>query len=112
MLVDADTGERWPIWSELDSQADPVDQKVLIVRVAKNLPEGHRFIVAMRNLRDASGDAIAAERGFALYRDTIPTFTPAIEARRPHFNAIFDDLATRRRRSPRADARLGLHRRE
>ncbi|MBM3673661.1 MAG: hypothetical protein FJW88_01725 [Actinobacteria bacterium] len=22
-LLDADTGERWPIWSELDSQADP-----------------------------------------------------------------------------------------
>lgn len=93
VLIDAATGERWPIWSELDSQADPIDQKVLIVRVAKNLPEGHRFIVGMRNLRDTSDNPIAAERGFALYRDAIPTFTPAIEARRLHFESIFNDLA-------------------
>ena len=55
VLLDAATGQRWPIWSELDSQADPVDVKALVVRVAKNLPEGHRFIVAMRNLRDGNG---------------------------------------------------------
>ncbi len=92
LLFDAQTGEQWPIWSELDSQADPVDQKTLIVRVAKNLPEGHRFIVAMRNLRDGSGKPIPVERGFQLYRDTIPTFTPAIENRRGHFEQIFDRL--------------------
>ena len=92
VLLDAATGERWPIWSELDAQAEPADQPSLIVRVAENLPEGHRFIVAMRNLRNGAGDPIAAERGFALYRDAIPTFTPAIEARRPHFEQIFTDL--------------------
>jgi hypothetical protein len=92
VLLDASTGQRWPIWSELDSQADPPDVRALIVRVAKNLPEGHRFIVAMRNLRDASGALIPAERGFQLYRDSIPTFTNAIEARRPHFEAIFRTL--------------------
>jgi len=93
ILLDATTGARWPIWSELDSQADPPDVKALIVRVAKNLPEGHRFIVAMRSLRDASGALIAADRGFALYRDGIPTFTPAIEARRAHYEQIFRTLA-------------------
>ncbi len=92
VLIDAATGEQWPIWSELDAQADPVDQPSLIVRVAKNLPEGHRFIVAMRNLRDHNGNPIPAERGFALYRDAVPTFTPAIEARRPHFEQLFNDL--------------------
>ena len=93
VLIDAATGEQWPIWSELDAQADPVDQRSLIVRVAKNLPEGHRFIVAMRNLRNAAGAPIAAERGFSLYRDGIPTFTSAIEARRPHMDGLFADLA-------------------
>jgi hypothetical protein len=92
LLFDATTGEQWPIWSELDSQADPPDQKTLIVRVAKNLPEGHRFIVAMRNLRDAAGSPIPVERGFQLYRDSIPTFTPAIEARRQRFDALFARL--------------------
>ena len=92
VLFDAVTGEQWPIWSEVDGQADPVGQPSLIVRVAKNLPEGHRFIVAMRGLRDAAGAPIAPERGFQLYRDAIPTFTPAIEARRPHFEGLFSNL--------------------
>ncbi len=92
LLLDATTGEQWPIWSELDSQADPVDQRSLIVRVAKNLPEGHRFIVAMRGLRDGAGALIEAERGFSLYRDAVPTFTPEIEARRPHFDHVFAEL--------------------
>lgn len=92
VLLDAATGEQWPIWSELDSQADPAGQASLIVRVAKNLPEGHRFIVAMRELRDGAGAPIAAERGFALYRDGIPTFTPPIEARRPHMENVLNDL--------------------
>jgi hypothetical protein len=92
VLLDAATGRRWPIWSELDSQADPPDASALIVRVAKNLPEGHRFIVALRDLRDGSGAPIPAERGFQLYRDQIPTFTPAIEARRAHFEQLFTTL--------------------
>src|SRR4051812_24858403 len=33
VLLDAATGQRWPIWSELDSQADPANVKALIVRV-------------------------------------------------------------------------------
>lgn len=91
-LIDAATGERWPIWSELDAQADPANEPALIVRVAKNLPEGHRFIVAMRNLRAADGSAIPTERGFKLYRDSVPTFTWAIESRRAHFESVFRDL--------------------
>jgi hypothetical protein len=92
VLLDAATGERWPIWSELDSQADPANERVLAVRVARNLPEGHRFIVALRNLRDSSGALLPTERGFRIYRDDIPTFTPAIEARRGHFGDLFATL--------------------
>ncbi|MBK5287639.1 MAG: hypothetical protein JJE46_04135 [Acidimicrobiia bacterium] len=94
VLIDAATGERWPVWSELDSQADPANEPALIVRVAKNLPEGHRFIVAMRDLRTADGSRLPTTRGFALYRDNIPTFTPAIEARRPHMESVLHDLET------------------
>jgi hypothetical protein len=92
VLLDAATGQRWPIWSELDSQADPANVKALIVRVAKNLPEGHRFVVAMRNLKDGNGSVIPAERGFQLYRDSVPTFTPAVESRRAHFEQLFTTL--------------------
>jgi hypothetical protein len=92
VLLDADTGEHWPFWAELDSQADPPDQRALIIRPARNLIEGHRYVVALRNLVDVAGAPIEAERGFQLYRDHIPTFTPAIEARRPHLERVFDEL--------------------
>jgi hypothetical protein len=92
VLLDADTGRRWPLFAELDAQAEPPDQRALIIRPAKNLVEGHRYVVALRDLRDAEGDAIGAERGFALYRDRIPTFTPAIERRRPKLERVFADL--------------------
>jgi len=92
VLIDTTTGERWPIFSELDSQADPPDQRALIIRPAKNLIEGHRYVVALRDLRDGTGAPIAAERGFRLYRDRIPTFTPAIESRRPKLERVFGEL--------------------
>lgn len=93
VLLDTNTGRRWPFFAELDSQADPPDRRALIIRPARNLIEGHRYVVALRNLRDASGGPIAADRGFQLYRDRIPTFTPAVEARRPHLERVFEDLA-------------------
>jgi hypothetical protein len=92
VLIDAETGQRWPIWSELDAQADPPDARMLVIRPARDLIEGHRYIVALRDLRDANGAPIRAERGFALYRDDIRTFSAPIEQRRLHFESIFDTL--------------------
>lgn len=92
MLLDADTGKRAPFWAELDAQADPATERALIIRPAKNLTEGHRYVVALQHLRDAAGRTIPAARGFRLYRDAIPTFAPAIETRRSHFERVFKDL--------------------
>jgi len=92
ILIDTDTGERWPLFSELDGQADPPDQRALIIRPARNLIEGHNYVVAIRGLRDAAGAPIETGRGFQLYRDRIPTFSAAIEARRPHLEGVFDTL--------------------
>jgi hypothetical protein len=89
VLIDAETGERQLVWSE----QDPVDPSVLLVRVGKNLENGRRYVVALRSLADASGAGIPAGRGFAVYRDRIPTFLPAVEARRAHMEGIFASLA-------------------
>ncbi|MFI0482134.1 hypothetical protein [Actinomadura sp. 9N215] len=64
VIVDTATGERWPYWAELDANA-PDDRKALIVRPARNLREGHRYAVALRNLRDASGTVIEPNGAFA-----------------------------------------------
>ena len=46
---------------------------MLIIRPARNLEEGERYIVALRNLRNASGKEIKPGRGFRIYRDRIKT---------------------------------------
>ncbi|OJU93999.1 MAG: hypothetical protein BGO23_14425 [Solirubrobacterales bacterium 67-14] len=92
VLIDAATGERQLIWAELDSNATKDANRNLIIRPGKNLEDGHRYIVALRNLKDASGNPIQAPPGFRLYRDTDRTDNPIVEGRRDHFESIFDDL--------------------
>src|SRR5207237_2498383 len=65
----------------------------LIIRPGKNLLEGHRYIVALRRMRDGSGKIIPASASFALYRDAIKTTNTDVEARRAHLESLFQTLA-------------------
>ena len=92
VVIDAATGERHPVWSELDANpADPADV-TLIIRPQRNFEEGHHYLVGLRNLRDAKDRPIEAGRAFRLYRDRIKTSDPAIEARRPEMERTLDGL--------------------
>jgi len=125
LLIDAATGERQAIWAELDSNPTSVDPTYgpdgpdpdsdpdlisagginsnpsntgpvnLIIRPAKNLEFGHRYIVAFRNLKDASNNAIASPLGFRVYRDNLPTKQDIVEDRRPHMESIINDLTSK-----------------
>jgi pimeloyl-ACP methyl ester carboxylesterase len=95
VLLDADTGERVLHYIENDAHAegDP-SRQALILRPARMLTPGHRYIVAMRNLKDGNGDDIVAEPAFAALRDDLPTNVPAIEARRAYMEEnVFTPLA-------------------
>ena len=92
VLIDASTGQRQLIFSELDATATSPTNTDLIIRPGKNLIEGHRYIVALRNLKDASGATIPAPPGFALYRDGVQTDVAPIEQRRAHFDEILSKL--------------------
>jgi hypothetical protein len=93
VVLDADTLERHLIWSEIDANpADPADVN-LIIRPAVNFQEGHHYIVALRNLRNAAGKTIKAQQGFRIYRDRRKSTDPEVIARRPHMERIFRTLA-------------------
>ncbi|RJL32900.1 hypothetical protein D5H75_14870 [Bailinhaonella thermotolerans] len=94
VLLDLTSGERRPYWAELDAGAPP-ERRALIVRPARNLREGHRYAIALRNLRDAAGNAIPANPAFAAVagdplppghelRDRQRRLRPALEALRRH----------------------------
>jgi hypothetical protein len=102
-VIDADTGQRQMVWAELDHSIDALGaadtDRVLIIRPAKNLLEGHRYIVVL-----ALGDKYkAASPVFDNYRDgtavseTNPLQQQFDEQRRAHFTnarhtGILDEL--------------------
>jgi hypothetical protein len=93
VMIDADTGEKQLIWVERDQSGPDPNQRPIMIRVGKNLPNGKRFIIALRNLRDGLGAAIPADPVFAAYRDATPTNQVSVEARRPHMEQLFATLA-------------------
>jgi hypothetical protein len=112
VVVNAETGERQPIWAELDSNptsVDPGDDGPgginanpgntgpvnLIIRPARNFDFGERYIVALRNLRNADDQPIEAPIGFRVYRDDDITDQPEVEGRRPHMESIIDTLTSK-----------------
>jgi hypothetical protein len=68
VLLDAATGQRWPYTAEVDANATDGEQALLIIRPAVNFTEGHRYVVALRNLKDSKGAAIPAGAEFAKLR--------------------------------------------
>jgi hypothetical protein len=123
VLIDVQTGKRWPIWVEIDTNPlgpfpntlaaheGSVDDRIpqppnplpdprptntanvnLLIHPAKNLTNGHRYVVGMRFLKDKDGNVLEPSDAFKAYRSTTP---PAVanpdapDSRRPHFD---DDI--------------------
>jgi hypothetical protein len=92
VVIDTVTGERVPIWVELDSNAGSSANTLLEIHPAVNYASGDRYIVAMRNLRDGDDKVIKAPEGFRYYRDALPAKKAAITSRKGHFAKIFRTL--------------------
>jgi hypothetical protein len=88
VLIDADTGHRALIWTELDMSVDQA-HRTLLIRPGKNLAEGHRYIVALRHMRRADGSEIPPPPAFKALRDGSPTADPGRVA---HYKSLFATL--------------------
>ena len=69
VIVDEQTGRRQLIWSELDANATTPDTTDLLIHGAKAFLDGHTYVVALRNLRTATGQLISAPKWFERLRD-------------------------------------------
>ncbi|HUR13420.1 MAG TPA: hypothetical protein VM097_02885 [Mycobacteriales bacterium] len=76
ILLDTATGQRWPYTADLDANPTDGEQPLLILRPAISFKEGHRYVVALRNLRNAAGATIPAGSEFAARRATATTGDP------------------------------------
>ncbi|MDZ7784605.1 MAG: hypothetical protein U5K56_17250 [Halioglobus sp.] len=92
LVIRASTGEPHLIFAELDANTDDPQQQTFIIRPMVQFERGERYIVALRNMRDASGALIEAPEVFRAFRDDILTDNPAIEERRPAMEDLFATL--------------------
>ncbi len=92
VVIDATTGERWPIWAEIDSNATSPEDTAVLIHPSENFTGGHRYIVAMRKLKDADGATLAAPEGFRYYRDDLPSSKDPINDQRGRFDDVFKKL--------------------
>jgi hypothetical protein len=92
VVIDAETGERHPVWAETDVNAGflfppggerkPGEAKpALLIRPAVNFREGARYVVALRDLHDEDGDRLDAQPFFSSCREGEGLTFPALEAR-------------------------------
>ncbi len=86
IVIDKATGQRWPIFGELDAISDAGKQD-LILRPLVNFTEGHTYVVILRNIKDSSGAAISPNSDFKKLRDKKATGTLA--KRKAEFESIF-----------------------
>lgn len=92
VVIDTSTGQRWPIWTEIDSTAKDPSKADLEIHPAVNFASGHRYIVALRRLKNAANEHLQAPAGFRYYRDNVASEQEAINLRRPHFEEVFSTL--------------------
>ncbi|MEA2330213.1 MAG: hypothetical protein QOH58_351 [Thermoleophilaceae bacterium] len=92
VVIDAKTGKRQLIWSELNSVAKNPRKRTLNIHAGIGWREGRRYIVALRNLRRGNGRTIEARRAFRVYRDGLPSGSRAVNRRRAHMEDIFRRL--------------------
>src|SRR5687767_14689951 len=73
VLIEADSGERVPHFSELDMSDTDDTRRAFIIRPVVRLKSAKRYIVAIRNVVDASGTPLAPSPAFQALRDDAPS---------------------------------------
>ncbi|HEV7722288.1 MAG TPA: DUF4214 domain-containing protein [Iamia sp.] len=93
VIVDTETGEEWPYWAELDSNAPTDAERALVIRPARNFLDGHTYAVGIGQMHDAEGDAIEAPSGFRIFRDDLPSNSRRVEEERVRAEFAIDQVA-------------------
>lgn len=92
VLLDAETGERIPHFSELDKSVPSFEERALMIRPVVRLDDNTRYIVAVRNVEGADG-VLPASPAFTALRDRLPfDEDPSVDERRALYADIFARL--------------------
>jgi len=92
-LIDLDSGERLPLFAELDAHPDAVagESQALLIRPLRAMAFGTRHAVVLTSaLLQADGSLVPAPEGFAGLRDG--DAHPSLQGEQEHFDALFEQL--------------------
>ena len=92
ILLEVPSGALMPHFAELDMSTHHDDERALMVHPVVRLKDATRYIVAIRSVVDATGALVPPSAAFQALRDKTITNDSALEARRTHFEDIFDKL--------------------
>lgn len=93
-ILDRETGERYPVWAELDLFGDEPVEQTLIIRPMKALAFGRTVVVVITDaLRNEDGSSPSSPPPFRALRDEVPTDSETIEAMRDEYEALFTFMA-------------------
>jgi len=94
-IVEDPTGERVPLFAELDANVKPNEIPALLIRPQSPLKFNTRYVVVLRRgIRDRGGVALEPPEPFARLRDDRGTINPALESERPRMAQVLDFLET------------------
>ncbi len=91
-IIDFATGDRVPLFAELDANAIAPARQALLIRPMARLEPATRYVVALVGLHDASGHALEPA-GFAALRDHGP-LNKSLEPLAASYEEIFAALAS------------------
>ncbi len=91
VVIDEATGRRQLIYSQLDANASTPQTTDLMIVPGQELAEGHTYVVALRDLRNASGHLLRAPAWFEKLRDD-RALPPNERAQRARYIKIFKAL--------------------
>lgn len=90
VLLDTTAGTRLSYWAELDVAGTAGDQ-LLVIHPAEALPNGHRIVVALRNLKAADASIIVPTTAFEAAVEGTPEPSERARAFRELFAQLADD---------------------
>ena len=92
VLIEVESGERWPYFAELDATAQKGEPVTVFVRPMRRLNYERHYVVGLRGLHDAKGQALAPSPLFRALRDHLSTDVPQLEALRKDQEDVFAAL--------------------
>jgi hypothetical protein len=100
LLIDAESGEKQPHFTEIDHQLDRREgtakaddsRRILFVQALNKLEHGRRYIVAIRRLKDTGGAVIEPTGDFKALREGRDPQDPVLLAEKADYARVFADL--------------------